>query len=65
MRRKTINSLLLDDYNLLVSYTEGRKIKKVLDLTETHITLLMEDDIIIQFSLLENEIIFDIKLPSS
>lgn len=63
MRRKTINNLLRDDYNLLVSYTEGRKIKKVLDLTETHITLLMEDDIIIQFSLLEDEIIFDIKLP--
>ncbi|MBO8159863.1 hypothetical protein [Thermosyntropha sp.] len=63
MQIKKTNKMLEDYYNLLANYTEGKKIKKVLGLSETHVTLLMEDDVIIQFMLLEDEIIFDIKPP--
>ncbi|SHH11626.1 hypothetical protein SAMN02745221_01719 [Thermosyntropha lipolytica DSM 11003] len=64
MKKRWIKSRLLEDYQMLTRYAEGKKIKKILDLTETSITLLMEDNTIIQFLWLEDEIIFDIKPPS-
>lgn len=64
MRKKWENSMLYEGYQMLAKYIEGKKIKKVLHLTETSITLLMEDDTTVQFLCLEDEIIFDIKLPA-
>jgi hypothetical protein len=65
MARYQISKLLLDDYNMLSRYMEGKAIKKILNCTENNITMLMEDGIIIDFSNLEDEIIFDIRLPAS
>jgi hypothetical protein len=58
-----ISKFLIDDYQMLARYMEGKAIKKILNCTETNITLLMEDSIIIDFSNLEDEILFDIRLP--
>lgn len=58
-----ISHLLLEDYHLLAKYLEGSRIKKILNCTETHIALLLEDDIIIKFLHFEDEIIFDVELP--
>jgi len=58
-----ISKFLIDDYQMLTRYMEDKAIKKILNCTETNITLLMEDGIIIDFSNLEDEILFDIRLP--
>lgn len=63
MYKGQISDMLLDDYLMLSEYLEGKKIRKVLDCTETHIAILLENDIIIKFIHLEDEIIFDIELP--
>lgn len=60
-----VSKLLLDDFDMLSRYLEGKAVKKILNCTETTITLLMEDGIIVDFSHLEDEIIFDISLPAS
>jgi len=60
-----ISKFLIEDYQMLIRYMEGKAIKKILNCTETNITILMEDDIIIDFSNLEDEILFDIRLPVS
>lgn len=64
MRKKRISDMLFEDYQMLAQYIEGKKIKKVLALTTTSITLLLEDNTIIDFLWLEEEMIFDIKPPS-
>ena len=58
-----ISKFLVEDYQMLTRYMEGKAIKKILNCTETNITMLMEDGIIIDFSNLEDEILFDIRLP--
>ncbi len=63
MDKGLVSNLLEDDYHLLVKYLEGRMIKKILACTETHIALLLEDDITIKFLHLEDELIFDVELP--
>lgn len=63
MYKGLISNLLLEDYHLLARYLEGSTIKKILDCTETHIALLLENDIIIKFLHFEDEIIFDVELP--
>ncbi|NLB89294.1 MAG: hypothetical protein GX790_08740 [Syntrophomonadaceae bacterium] len=63
MNKGIVSNLLLEDYNLLVKYLEGNTIRKILDCTETHIALLLENDIIIKFLHFEDEIIFDVELP--
>lgn len=63
MNKGNISNLLLDDYHLLVKYLEGNTIRKILDCTETHIALLLDNDIIIKFLHFEDEIIFDVELP--
>ncbi len=60
-----VSSLLHDDYRMLQNHVEGKRIAKVLSFTENNITLLMEDDIIVDFVQLEDEIITDIKLPQA
>lgn len=63
MDKGLISHLLWDDYHLLAKYLEGSTIKKILDCTETHVALLLEDGIIVKFLHLEDEIIFDVELP--
>lgn len=65
MARCQVSKFLLDDYDMLSRYMEGKAVKKILNCTENNITMLMEDGIIIDFSNLEDEIIFDIRLPAS
>lgn len=61
--KNTISPLLFDDYNLLSRYVEGKRIIKIKDCTETHISLLLEDGILLDFLYLEDEVIFDIETP--
>lgn len=63
MSNKKVSPWLLEDYQMLVDYMEGNTIEKVLSLTDTHVILLMEDKVVIKFSHLEDELIFDIELP--
>ncbi|MGS0763889.1 hypothetical protein [Syntrophomonas curvata] len=65
MARCQVSKLLLDDYDMLSRYMEGKAVKMILNCTENNISMLMEDGIIIDFSNLEDEIIFDIRLPAS
>lgn len=60
-----VSKFLTEDYQMLSRYIEGKAIKKILICTESNITMLMEDGIIIDFSNLEDEILFDIRLPAS
>lgn len=63
MNNKNVSSWLLEDYQMLVDYMEGNTIERILSLTDTHVILLMKDNVIIKFSHLEDELIFDIELP--
>lgn len=63
MRTASVSALLRDDYLLLQRYLEGKAIKRILKCTETNVSMLIENGIIIDFIHLEDEIIFDIKLP--
>lgn len=59
---QSISDLLIDDYQLLQKYVEGKKIKKVAQCTESLITLLMEDGVLLKIFFLEDELMFDICL---
>ena len=63
MKNKRVSYWLMDDYQMLADYMEGNIVKKILSLTETHVILLMKDNVVIKFSHLEDELIFDIELP--
>ena len=63
MDNKKVPPWLMDDYQMLAEYMEGNTVERILSLTETHIILLMADHVIIKFSHLEDELIFDIELP--
>lgn len=63
MNNNKVSPWLLEDYQMLVDYLEGNTIEKVLSLSDTHVILLMKDNVIIKFSHLEDELIFDIVLP--
>ncbi|MGE5390758.1 MAG: hypothetical protein ACM3PE_06795 [Deltaproteobacteria bacterium] len=64
MQAASVSNLLRDDYMLLQRYLEGHLIKKILNCTETKVSILIENDVIVDFIHLEDEIIFDITLPS-
>lgn len=55
-----ISDLLVEDYQLLTRYIEGKKVKKVSECTENIITFLMEDGVLLKISFLEDELLFDI-----
>ncbi len=57
-----VSDLLIDDYQLLKRYVEGKKIKKIVECTETIISLLIEDGILLKIFFLEDELLFDICL---
>ncbi len=63
MKSNKVSPWLRDDYQMLADYMVGNRVERILSLTETHIILLMEDNVIIKFSHLEDELIFDIELP--
>lgn len=56
------SSLLWDHFNMLVQHLEGRRIDQVLTCTENSISLLLENDVIVIFSNLEDELIVDLEL---
>lgn len=64
MQAASVSALLRDDYLLLQRHLEGRLIKKILNCTETKVSFLMENDVVLDFIHLEDEIIFDITLPT-
>ncbi|NLW91641.1 MAG: hypothetical protein GXY34_08590 [Syntrophomonadaceae bacterium] len=64
MQAASVSAMLRDDYQLLQRYLEGRLIKKILYCTETKVSILMENNVVLDFIHLEDEIIFDITLPS-
>lgn len=61
MAKAHISELLMDDYQMLARYLEGKSIKKILACTETQVALLLDDGVIIKFLQLEDELIFDIE----
>jgi hypothetical protein len=63
MRAASVSALLRDDYLFLQQHLEGKAIKRILQCTETNVSMLIENGVIIDFIHLEDEIIFDIKLP--
>lgn len=63
MQPARVSALLRDDYLMLKRYLEGKTIKKILTCTETSISMLLDNGIIVDFIHLEDEIIFDINLP--
>lgn len=63
MQAASVSALLRDDYLLLQRYLEGKAIKRILNCTETKVSMLIENGVIVDFIHLEDEIIFDIKLP--
>ncbi|MDD3268030.1 MAG: hypothetical protein PHX14_01795 [Syntrophomonadaceae bacterium] len=65
MDKSNISQQLIDDYQMLSNYVEGKTIKKIITCTEDQIALLMEGGIVIRFLQLEDELIFDIEPCSS
>lgn len=63
MHKHKIPLILQDDYQLLIRHAVGKSIKKILDLTENNISLLLEDGTVVSFLRFEEELIFDIELP--
>lgn len=61
MDKSNISQQLIDDYQMLSNYVEGKTIKKIITCTEDQIALLMEGGIVIRFLQLEDELIFDIE----
>lgn len=47
---------------MLVQHLEGKRIDQVLTCTENSISLLLENDVIVVFSNLEDELIVDLEL---
>jgi len=64
MDKHRIDPRLVDDFINLNRYTVGKKISQIVKCTETQIVLLLEDGTHLYFSHLEDELIFDIELPS-
>lgn len=63
MQAASVSPLLREDYLLLQKYLEGQSIIRILNCTETRVSILMEGNIIVDFIHLEDELIFDIRLP--
>jgi len=63
MQAASVSPLLRDDYLLLQKYLEGQSVKRILNCTETRVSILMEGNVIVDFIHLEDELIFDVRLP--
>ena len=55
-----VSNLLRDEFRMLVEYLEGKKIRQVLSFTEPSMALLVENNLVVIFSNLEDELIVDL-----
>lgn len=58
-----ISAMLADYYQMLTYHLEGKLVKKIIAFTESSMSMLLEDDTIIHFQNVEDELLFDIELP--
>ncbi|QGT98846.1 hypothetical protein SYNTR_0253 [Candidatus Syntrophocurvum alkaliphilum] len=56
-----ISSFLIDDYKFIAKHIVNKSITQIIEFTETHISIMLDDGTIISFSNLEDELILDIK----
>lgn len=61
MHKPQVSSMLLDIFQMLVEHLEGSRIHKVLSCTESSISLLLENNTVVVFSNLEDELIVDVE----
>ena len=55
-----VSNLLRDEFRMLVEYLEGLKIGQVLSFTEHSLALLLENNLVVMFSNLEDELLVDL-----
>lgn len=63
MKAPQVSNLLWDEFRMLVDYLEGKRISQVLTFTEQSVALLLENNLIVVFSNLEDELIVDLETP--
>jgi hypothetical protein len=63
MKAPQVSNLLWDEFHMLVDYLEGKRISQVLTFTEQSVALLLENNLIVVFSNLEDELIVDLETP--
>ncbi|HAA09915.1 MAG: hypothetical protein ACOX6F_00025 [Syntrophomonadaceae bacterium] len=63
MNTPQVSSLLWDEFSMLVNYLEGQRISQVLTFTEQSVALLLENNTVVVFSNLEDELIVDLETP--
>ena len=56
-----VSNLLRDEFRMLVDHLEGQKISQILSFTEQSLTLLLENNLVVVFSNLEDELIVDLE----
>lgn len=61
LNKSLVSKQLIDDYQMLSDYVEGKMVKKIIACTEDQIALLMEGGFVVRFLQLEDELIFDIE----
>ncbi|NLB18943.1 MAG: hypothetical protein GX825_09510 [Syntrophomonadaceae bacterium] len=55
-----ISNLLRDEFCMLGEHLEGQKISQILSFTEQSLVLLLENNLVVEFSNLEDELIVDL-----
>jgi hypothetical protein len=63
MNTPQVSSQLWDEFSMLVNYLEGQRISQVLTFTEQSVALLLENNTVVVFSNLEDELIVDLETP--
>ncbi|HOQ09460.1 MAG TPA: hypothetical protein PLG09_04995 [Syntrophomonadaceae bacterium] len=56
-----VSNQLWDDFRLLADHLEGQTIRQVITFTENSVALLLENNLVVVFSNLEDEIIVDLE----
>jgi hypothetical protein len=56
-----VSNLLRDEFRMLVDHLEGQKISQILSFTEQSLALLLENNLVVVFSNLEDELIVDLE----
>lgn len=55
-----VSNLLRDEFRMLVDHLEGQQIIQILSFTEHSLALLLENNLVVVFSNLEDELIIDL-----
>lgn len=55
-----VSNLLRDEFRMLVDHLEGQQISQILSFTEHSLALLLENNLVVVFSNLEDELIIDL-----